>query len=120
LALAIQVKNIKMNIDQTLLGALNRIVQVLTDNRVAIGFETISVSSTAIPLTTVPSGATSALITVNSNSIRYTLSGTTLSTTVGHLKAATTEFTITTAQNLSQARFIAAASDASITVTYFK
>ena len=106
-------------IDQTLLGQLKVIANKLTDNKVAIGFEQILVSSTAIPLTTIPPDATSAFIVVDDNAIRYTLFGTP-TVDVGYVKSALDEIKINTAQNLNQFKMIAKGADTTITVTYFK
>ncbi len=106
-------------ISQTLLGQLQAIASRLDNNKVAIGFEQIAVSSTAIPLTTIPKEASSALISVQTNPINFQEFGTP-TTTVGHYLAVGVYYEITTAQNLNSIRFIATGSDAKINVTYYK
>jgi hypothetical protein len=108
--------------DQTIIVGLNNIAAKLTDNKVAIYFEQITVSHDAIPLTGLAqyaSTATSCVITTETNSIRWQEFGAP-TTTVGHLAPAGSVLEFKTAQNLSSLLLIATGSDATINVTYYK
>lgn len=92
--------------------------------------ETIAVSTTAKNLTATKlrtqigssyqnTGAVAALLTVETNSIRYTLDGTTATASVGHVLAAGDTLLVTGMGNLSRLSMIRVSADASVEVTYF-
>ena len=110
----------------------------------AINHEAITVSSTAVGFTTsetlqtvtkdggstvnvggaftgatVTTRAKAALVTVETQSVRVTLDGTTATTTVGHLLAAGDALLIHGTDCIRKARFIAVTTDATIQVTFF-
>ena len=102
-------------------GYLSKIIDKLTNNKVAIGSEQISVTSgsaTGFTAATM-AGATSAFVTVDIASIKYQEYGTPTST-IGNTVASGGYFIINTAQNLSSFLAIAISTTAKINVTYYK
>ena len=97
----------------------------------AYAYEAITVSTTAIGITATvvdPGEATNAsegpagtaFLTVETNSIRFTLDGTTPEAAVGHLLAAGDSLIIRGLQNIRNLRMIRATADASVKVTVFR
>lgn len=94
----------------------------------AYAFETITVSTTAVgftaatinPATAVPA-AKSAFCSVETNALRYREDGTNPTSSVGHPKAAATEFAVTGINNLIHFRAIrSGGADATLSCTYFR
>lgn len=86
-----------------------------------INFESITVSSTAIGFTTATRvSATSALISVEDDNIRYRLDGTDPTASEGHLLYAGQTQIIEGWLAISQFKAIRVTSDAKLKVTYFK
>lgn len=101
----------------------------ITDQSPAGAFETITVSSTAIGLTSsllvVPElnglkkRAVRVFFTVESNSIRLRFDGSDPTASVGHLLIDGDHYTIEGEQNLEKLRFIRVGSDATVQATIF-
>jgi hypothetical protein len=101
----------------------------VTEGTPAGDFETITVSSTAVPFTaskvTINQAggqykrAVKAFITVENNSIRVRMDGTAPTTTVGHLLTAGDGLLVTGDGNVANTKMIAAASDGTVQVTYY-
>ena len=68
---------------------------------------------------TVTKHARMALVTVETDAVRFTVDGTTVSATVGHKLDAGDSLTIYGYQNIQKARFHRVTSDATIHVTYY-
>lgn len=96
----------------------------------AYAHESITVSTTPIGITstllkqqlgssTQSRGAAEALLSVETNSVRYTTDGTAPSATVGHLLAAGDVLVVSGVGNLQRLRFRAAAADGAVKVTLF-
>lgn len=93
----------------------------------AFAFDDHTVSSTALALTSldfaagVVAAADEALITVETQSVRYRLDGTAPTASVGHLVAAAGSITVTGNTNVKNFKIIrATGSDATVMVTLFK
>lgn len=111
----------------------------LNSERPAMNYESLTVSNTpkaltaseyktalvkdpgtaANPPATVTNTAKMALITVETDAIRFTLDGTTVSDTAGHKLNSGDSLTIYGLQNIAKARFHRVSNDATIHVTYF-
>ncbi len=101
----------------------------VTDEIPAGDFEKITVSSTAVGFTAskitinqeggFTKRAVKAFVTVETNSVRIRMDGTDPTTALGHLLTAGDGLLITGEQNISRARFIAAASDGAVHVTFY-
>lgn len=93
----------------------------------AIGYEDITVSSTALGFTTgtaFPDGKTAradlAVVTCETDAVRYRLDGVAPTATVGHKLAADGSLTIYGERNLKAAQFIRVTLDATLRVTYYR
>ena len=81
--------------------------------------EVITVSNTAIPLTTIPSGAHAAHITVHEQRVRYLYDGSTPTASFGHSGIVDEKIDLENRQKLTGFRIIReGGTDAKITVTY--
>lgn len=105
--------------EQSQTGQLNKIIDKLTDNRVAIGFEELVVSSDAIGFQSIPYGATSARCVNEGYQIRFKEFGVPTESS-GVIRNDGSAFDITTAQNLSQFLAIATGNDSKLNITYYK
>lgn len=105
--------------NQSLVSFLTKILDKLTNNKVAIGFEQLTVSNSAITLQSIPAGATSLIFTVDTNKVVYKEYGTPTSTE-GHNCSVGSAIEIDTAQNIKNLQLIAAGADGVINVTYYK
>lgn len=91
----------------------------------AYGFETITVSSTAIGLTSTlitpanKQAALEVLITCETGNVRFRMDGTDPTSSVGHLLPATSSLTVTGLNNLKRLKFIRVSVDATLQVTFF-
>lgn len=98
-----------MAILQTEVGYLTKILQALTNEKNAIGKQTLTVTGTAQGLT-LPIGAVSAIFQVESDildfAIRYWEDGTTPTSTVGFFQGNTAVVELTTAENLRNFKVI--------------
>lgn len=82
--------------------------------------ESLTVSSTVVPLTYAHRGYNMALITVETASIRFWLNGQNPSTTAGHLLNSGDVLELDSAEQIDGARFIRTAADATLMVSYGK
>lgn len=94
-----------------------------SDPLLPFAFETITVSSTAVGFTSATynpatGAAKRALLSCETNPIRFRYDGTNPTTTVGHALAAATMINITGGNAISQFRMIASGSDSTCSVTY--
>lgn len=86
--------------------------------------EAITVSTTAVGPTTATAklgdarAATAALVTVETNSIRFRYDGTNPTAAVGHVAAAGSSFRVEGAGNVSRLKMIRVSADAVVHVTY--
>lgn len=92
-----------------------------------MAFESITVSSAAIGFTaatygnpTTGAAGTSALVTIESNPVRWRADGTDPTASVGHLLGAGESLEVEGSLDLASIRFIATGSDATARVTYFR
>ena len=101
----------------------------------ALGHESITVSSTPIGITAslylvktlsgydspnqTTKSAKAAFLTVETNSVRVTLDGTTVSSTAGHLLAAGDTLMVYGNQNITELRMARVTNDATVKVTTF-
>ena len=91
----------------------------ITVSTAALGFTTSETRKT-ISGTTQTVSAVEALITVESNPIRYTMDGTTPTSLVGHLLTDGDNITVSGMGNIKRFKMIrSGASDATVKVTYF-
>ena len=82
--------------------------------------ESIVVSTTAIPLTTIPGNANGAFVTVETASIRVWVDGTTPTATAGHLYDVGAAFTLLGPMAVRGCKMIrAGGADATVRVSYF-
>jgi hypothetical protein len=90
--------------------------ETITVSSVAIGFTSSKVSSTGVP------SAKAAIITIETNPLRYRYDGTAPTTTVGHLRAATdTPLVVWGINNIRNFKMIRqGGADASVSVTYIR
>lgn len=99
---------------------------------IANSYEAVTVSSTAVALTAskyeganvlhhtaVPFSAILAVITVEDDDIRYTVDGTTPTSTIGHKANVGDVIQIHGRQNINKFRAIRVTNDSSIRVTYY-
>lgn len=103
---------------------LRKIGQLLEDNSVAIGHQTISLGASASSLT-IPDGAKSALIQIESDNttapvMRFWEDGTLPTTTVGMFRLNGDFLEVTTAQNLVNFRAINVTGTTKLQITYYK
>lgn len=113
-----------MAILQTEVGYLTKILQALTNEKNAINKQTLVVTNIAQGLT-VPAGAISALIQVESTiadfAIRYWEDGSIPTSTVGFFQGNTAVFELTTAENLRNFKVIqGTAGTTQLNITYYK
>jgi len=113
-----------MAITQTAVGYLTKILQVLDNEKNAIGKQTIVASGTAQSLTPT-SGARSAIIQVESAvataSIRYWEDGSVPTSAVGMLHLNGSVIELTTAENIKNFKFIQSVAGAiQLNITYYK
>jgi hypothetical protein len=93
---------------------------------VPFAFETITVSTTAIGFTASkyqPTGlqpAALAVVTLESNDVRYRSDGLNPTASVGHVLASAGAVTVCGLQSLQQVRFIRVSADATAQVSYFR
>jgi hypothetical protein len=90
----------------------------LTANYATLSYEDITVSSTAINLTTIPTTAIRAVITVEGDNVRFKTDGNAPSSTVGHLLTSGDVLILESAADLAAAQFIRETTDATLRVTY--
>lgn len=93
----------------------------------AFAFESISVSSSAIGFTTATwsnpttgSAARMALVTIETNPVRWRADGTNPTASVGHLLGAGDGVKVWGATDITSIRFIATGGDATARVTYYR
>ncbi len=114
-----------MNGSDSTLQVLNKIKDLLAPNTVCVGFETLSITSTATSLTSVPTAANSALIQIQSNittdAIRYREDGTAPTATVGKFKGNGDEFEVISNESLKQIKIIQGTSGTTqLNISYYK
>ncbi len=114
-----------MNKDQTLLGALNRVVELLSPSQVCVGFETLIVTTSSLGLASIPLNATGAIIQVESDAltaaIRYREDGIAPTSSVGKFKNNGDEVELITNQSLQQFRVIQGTSGSTtLNISYYK
>jgi len=87
---------------------------------IASSYQDLTVQGTAVGLT-VPTSPTarSAIITVETDQVRFTVDTTTPTSTKGHLLNAGDLLELGNTEMLSNARFIKVTSDATLRITYF-
>lgn len=103
----------------------SKIIQLLTENSIAIGSVTITLSGTASPLTNIPVGSKSALIQVESSNttdivMRFWENGSAPTSTDGMFRNHGDFLEILTSQNLEQFRAINITGTTKLQVTYYK
>ncbi len=105
----------------------NKIMDLLSPNNNCIGFETLTVTSTAKFLASIPTNATGAMIqfesTVVADIFRYREDGTAPTATVGKFKSHGDELELVSAQALTSFRVIqgtGAAGTTQLNVSYYK
>jgi len=91
--------------------------------KAALSFENLTISTTVVPLPTIPASAVAAVITLEGafeDSIRYTIDGTTPSSSVGHQKYSEDDITLVDRAQLTsfQALRIGTA-DITARITYY-
>ena len=92
----------------------------------AFAFETITVSSTALPFTVATAfvagtgPAEGALVTVLGDNVRFRLDGIVPTATVGHLVTAGQSIQVCGTLNARRFRMIRQTTDATVTVTYYR
>lgn len=104
---------------------LNKIAQLLTENSIAIGSVTVTLSGTASPLTNIPTDAKSALIQIESSNttdivMRFWENGFLPTSTDGMFRMHGDFVEILTSQNLQSFRAISITGTTKIQVTYYK
>lgn len=96
------------------------------DSPGVFAFETITVSSASIGFTSAtyaPTGQTpafAALVTIETNSVRFRSDGTAPTASVGHIVTANQTIEVCGTDNVKNFRMIRVGSDASATVSYFR
>lgn len=87
-----------------------------------VGHENLAVSTTAVPLASVPAGASRAIVTVEAQPLRYTEDGVTTPTaSVGTLCVAETRFELESRQAILNFKAIrSGGTDSAISVNYYK
>lgn len=97
-----------------------------TKQRIPVGFETITVSSAALGFTSAtafPDGlpaADMAILTVETDAIRYRADGVAPTASVGHQAAANSAVTVYGTSCLRKFRMIRVTNDATVFVSYYK
>lgn len=93
----------------------------------AVGYESITVSSTALSFTSAtafPDGKTPradlAVVTCETDAVRYRVDGVAPTASVGHKLAADGSLTVYGEANLKAIQFIRVTSDATLRVTYYR
>ena len=105
--------------DNSVITLLQKIITALTPNKIAISSEAITVSSTVIPFTTIPTGVTSAIFSIETNPIRYS-EASAPTTTVGNLGSVGDFVEITSSQNVNTFKMVATGGNSTIYVTYYR
>ena len=114
-----------MAINQTSVGYLTKLLQVFINEKNAIGFQVLTVSTTAQSLTPT-SGSTYARFQVEStnstDAIRYREDGTAPTSTVGFFQGNTFVMEITSAENIKNFKVIQGAGlgTTTLNITYYK
>ena len=91
-----------------------------------MGYESITVSSTALGFTSgtaFPGGkqpADMAVVTIETDAIRYRVDGVAPTASEGHKAAADSSFTVYGTQNLRAFQMIRVTTDATVKVTYYR
>lgn len=105
----------------------NKILDKISPNAICVGFETLTVTSTAKQLASIPATATGAMIqfesTVVADVFRYREDGTNPTASVGKFKSHGDEIEIVSAGNLPQFKVIqgtGATGTTQLNVTYYK
>jgi len=85
-------------------------------------FETLTITNAAaVPLTALQKkAAATAFITVESNTVRFRVDGTSPTTTVGHAVAAGQSIFIANRTQLDNLKMIASGANATVFITYYK
>jgi len=114
-----------MNGANTEIVVLNKIKDLLSPNNGCVGFETLSVTSTAKSLASIPATATSATIqvesTITTDAVRYREDGVNPTNTVGKFKSNGDEIEIISAQSLQTFRVIQGTSGTTqLNISYYK
>ena len=81
--------------------------------------EQATVSTVALALPDIPSGAKMAHLSVGDAGIRYTEDGTTPTDAIGHPAGAGADFNVLGRNNLERFRMIATSTDSTVTITYY-
>jgi hypothetical protein len=114
-----------MNGANTEVVVLNKIKDLLSPNNGCVGFETLSVTTSAKPLASIPATATSAIIQVEStiitDAIRFREDGVAPTNTVGMFASNGDKFDLISAQSLQSFRVIqGTAGTTQLNVSYYK
>ena len=105
--------------EQSIINALNQISNRLLNNKIAVGFEQLTVSNSAISLQNIVTSATSCTFTVDTNKVVFKEFGIP-TPTEGHNCSVGSVVEINTQQNIQNLKLIAAGADGVINVTYYK
>ena len=109
------------NLARVLLDKQGRVQVSLTGlvaNYDTISYEDITVSSSSIPLTTIPATAVRAVITVETDAVRFKTDGNNPSSTVGHLLNINDVLILESAADITAFKVIRVTNDATIRVSY--
>lgn len=100
------------------------IVETFPAERKPAGYRQLAVSNTAVGLASatggIPTYATRAVITVETDAIRWRDDGTDPSATVGMPVAANASFELSSAESIAAFKTIRVTTDAKINITYYK
>jgi len=104
---------------------LTKIRDLLAPNQICVGFETLTVTTGALQLASIPADASGAIIQVESDvltdAIRYREDGTAPTAKVGKFKANADEFELIGAQSLQQFKVIqGSAGTTQLNISYYK
>jgi hypothetical protein len=111
---------------ETEVALLKDVIKVLQNEKNAIGWEVLTITTNALSLAAIPSGAVSAEFQVEStnatDAVRYRLDGGAPTSTVGIVQGNGSYIEITTSENIRNFKIIkgAGGGTTTINVTYFK
>lgn len=84
-----------------------------------VGFETLTVSTSAVKFLNIPGNAISAFVTVETTGTRVRMDGNDPTASVGHLFNDASTFTLNGRKEITQARFIrSGSSDSTLSISY--
>lgn len=95
------------------------IMNVTVAGNNAKGNETLSVGASAVGFVSIPSGTTKAIVTCETASIRYWISGTLPTVSAGHLVNAGDVIELDSSGQVTNFKTIAVSGTASLQITYF-